>query len=136
MEIPELGTGQSGSATNRFGELSSDEFMRIMFTELSNQDPLDPQDSQKLLNQISFLRSIESNVQLVQQLEQLVQQNQLASAGMLVGKTVRGQDEGFNAVTGRVQSVSVEDGTVYLNLESGERMPFDRLEEISDEGAW
>ncbi|NOG53587.1 MAG: hypothetical protein HND57_04555 [Planctomycetes bacterium] len=133
MEITELGSGSASNTTNRFSDLSSDEFMRIMFTELSNQNPLDPQDSQQLMEQISSLRSIESDVQLVAQLEQLVQQNQLASAGSLVGKSVSGLDEGFHAVNGRVQSVSVEDGTVFLNIESGERLPFDNLEEIYDD---
>ena len=59
-------SGQTNTTTgNRFAELSTEDFMRVLFTELQNQDPLKPQDSSKMLEQLSSLRNIES--QLTQQ---------------------------------------------------------------------
>lgn len=131
MEINGLGNDNSSTTTvNRFNDMSSEDFMRIMFTELSNQDPLDPQDSSKLLEQISSIRDIESNMDLMNRLDELVQQNQFASAGSLVGYSVRGLDESNYKVEGRVTSVSIENDRVYLTIESGERIPFDQIEEI------
>ncbi len=115
---------------NRFEDLTSEDFMKIMFTELSNQDPLEPQDTQALLNQINTVRSIESNVQLMTQLTELVSQNQFAMAGTLVGKTISGLDESFLPVQGRVKSAAVEGNQIMLTLASGERVPMDNIESI------
>ena len=56
-------TSTSGVAPNAFSELTSEEFVKIMFTELSNQDPLKPSDSSALLQQMSNLRSIQSDIE-------------------------------------------------------------------------
>lgn len=124
----------SGSGTvngiNRFSELTSEDFVKIMFTELSNQDPSQPQDSSKLLEQISSLRDIESNMQLMTQISDLVGENQFASAANLIGKHVIGKNEEFESVQGTVTSASVEDDKIILTLESGERVPFKNVEQI------
>lgn len=116
---------------NRFSELSSEEFIKIMLTELSNQDPTQPQDSSKLLDQISSLRSIESNMQLMGQMDDLVGQNQFATAANLVGKHVIGRDEQSMAAQGTVTAAGIEDDEIILTLENGVRVPFKFVEEIS-----
>ncbi|MGQ0628792.1 MAG: flagellar hook capping FlgD N-terminal domain-containing protein, partial [Phycisphaerales bacterium] len=64
---------------NKYSELSSDEFVKIMLTELSNQDPLKPQDSSTLIQQMANILSIQSDVDLSKKLDSLVTQNQLAT---------------------------------------------------------
>ncbi len=131
MEISPTQQSNGGiPSRNRFEDLTSEDFMKIMFTELSNQDPLEPQDTQALLNQINTVRSIESNVQLMTQLTELVSQNQFAMAGTLVGKTITGLDESFLPVQGRVKSAAVEGNQIMLTLASGERVPMDNIESI------
>ena len=125
----------SSSTRNRFEELTSEDFMKIMFTELTNQDPLEPQDSQALLEQINTLRSIESSTQLMDQLSQLVQQNQFSVAGTMVGKSIVGLDENFYPVRGRVQAASLEGDRIVLTLENGERVPFDNVETVFEDDA-
>src|SRR5687768_10516513 len=94
------GIGGAGGIPNAFNELSSEEFVKIIFTELSNQDPLKPNDSSALLEQMSSLRSIQSDIELSQKLEALVTQNQLASAGGLIGKFITGYTDTFQRVEG------------------------------------
>lgn len=124
--------GGATSQTSRFGELSSEEFIQVMITELSNQDPLDPQDSSKLLEQFSSLRNIESQLALQEQLETLVLQNQVSSAGGLIGKLVAGIDESNTSVVGMVSSVIVQDGRALLELDTGQVLPMDRVIQITD----
>lgn len=129
--------GSSSSATtstgkNKFSELSSEEFVKIMFTELSNQDPLKPNDSNQLLEQMSNLRSIQSNIDLQTKLSDVVSQNQLSTAGALLGKKVRGITEEGEPVEGVVKSVSqTKDGPVF-NLPNGIRLPFKQVSEMLD----
>ncbi len=123
--------GQSLTNTvNGFSEMSSEDFLKIMFTELTNQDPLDPQDSNAILEQINSIRSIESDMTMMDQLGALVEQNQFASAGNLVGKSIEGLDESFTFVEGLVEAVGIENGEIILTLDDGSRVPFANVERI------
>lgn len=133
-DIGALAGASSGSTAstgrNAFGELKAEEFVKIIFTELANQDPLQPNDSQALLEQLSSIRSIQSDVDLGQRLEALVDQNELASASNLIGRSVKGRTDAGQVVTGIVKSVSrTADGAV-LNLREGHRMPMSGLNEV------
>jgi len=122
-----------GSSTaGAFGSLTSEEFIKVMIEELSNQDPFEPQDSSALIEQLSSLRNIESQLALEKQISSLVLQNQIASAGGLIGKVVTGQNAGFNPVQGLVTSVRVHDETVYLELDTGVALEMNRVTEIAD----
>jgi len=137
MEINGIDNGQSLTDTvNGFSEMTSEDFLKIMFTELTNQDPLDPQDSNAILEQINSIRSIESDMTMMDQLGALVEQNQFASAGNLVGKSIEGLDESFTFVEGMVEAVGIENGEIILTLEDGSRVPFDNVERIvlADDG--
>jgi flagellar basal-body rod modification protein FlgD len=122
---------QNTSATrDAFSDLSSADFVRIMFTELSNQDPLKPNDTNAMLQQLSSLRSIQSDIDLGSQLEAVVTQNQLATAGALIGKYITGLTDQNQRVVGLVDSVSkTEDGPV-LNLTNGYKVPFDSIDQM------
>ena len=89
-QIPAFDTTSAALTTsrtaNRFNEMSSEDFIRIIFTELSNQDPFEPNDSGALLEQLNSIRSIESDLQLVDQLQSLVFENQLGAAAGLIGQ--------------------------------------------------
>lgn len=118
------------SSTDAFSALSSGEFLEIIFTELTNQDPLEPNDTQSMLNQLSTLRSIESDTQMVDSLSQLVTQSEFAAASSLIGSLVSGITLDNRRVADLVVSVSMtQDGPV-LNLFDGSRMFFNNVDEI------
>ena len=120
----------SRQISNGFQDLKSEDFIRIIFTELSNQDPFAPSDSSALLDQLNSIRSIESDLKLTQQLEDLVFENKLAAAANLIGKTVSGLSEGLVRVEGNVVSVNREGDNVILRLNTGDRIPIDNIETI------
>lgn len=116
--------------TDAFSALDSEQFVKIIFTELSNQDPLQPSDSKALLDQLSSLRSIQSNIDLQSKLNNLVAQNELSAASGLIGKQVSGLDDQSTRVQGVVRSVSrTADGAV-LNLVGGQRVPMSSMDQV------
>jgi hypothetical protein len=127
------GGAPTSASTSRFNELSSEEFIKIIFTELSNQDPFKPNDSSALLEQLNSIRSIESDIQLGEQLESIVFQNQLASAGNLIGKRVAGLTADNERVGGIVKSVARSGDEVALLLDNGWIIPMDNVEYIDSE---
>lgn len=120
----------ASGASNRFADLSSDDFIRVMLSELENQDPFEPTDSSALLEQLSSLRNIESQLSLQDQLESLVLQNQITSAGGLIGKLVIGLDDAHAEVDGLVTAVRVEQDRVFLELDTGQTLRADRVTQI------
>ncbi len=119
---------------NRFSDMSSEDFVRIIFTELANQDPLAPNDSTALLQQLNSIRSIESDIQLVEQLKALVTENQLAAGSNLIGKFITGLTASSDRVSGHVVSVTREGDSVALELDNGFIVPFESLDTIHDTG--
>jgi len=117
---------------NQFSELSSEDFLKIIFTELSNQDPFEPNDSAALLQQLNSIRSIEADLQMMKQLQSLVHENQLAAAGTLIGKFIGGLTEDNNRVAGYVVSVIRQGNTVTLELDNGWIVPISGVETIID----
>jgi len=115
-----------------FAALRSEDFIKVMLSELTNQDPFDPQDSGALLEQMSSLRNIESQLALQTQLEDLILQNQISAAGGLIGKVVSGLDGQNNPVEGLVTSVRVQGDETLLELDSGKVLSMDRVTKISE----
>ncbi|MFN0011078.1 MAG: flagellar hook capping FlgD N-terminal domain-containing protein [Phycisphaerales bacterium] len=124
--------GASGTSTkvDAFSSLSSEQFVKIIFAELSKQDPLKPNDSNQLVSQLANIRSIQSDLDMQSRLKELVSQNQLSTAGGLLGVFVRGTSLEFNAVSGVVQAISqTKDGPV-LTLADGNRLKFSGITQI------
>ena len=121
-----------GSGSNRFNELSSEDFLQIIFTELQQQDPFEPNDSSALLEQLNSIRAIESDIDLTKNLESIVFQNKLASAGNLIGKTVEGVMPTGDRVVGNVFAVIRQGDDVSLQLDSGWELPADNVQVIVD----
>lgn len=120
-----------GSA-NRFNELSSEDFIRIIFSELSNQDPFAPNDSSALLEQLNSIRSIESDILLTERLQDLVFENQLAGASNMLGKMVTGLTNYNERVSGVAVGVFREGDVVQIELDSGWRIPVEGIESITE----
>jgi flagellar basal-body rod modification protein FlgD len=120
------------SSTNAYDSITSEDFLRIMFSELTNQDPLAPNDTKAVLDQISSIRSIESDLNLSEKLESLVAQNELAGAGTLIGKFATGLNSSGQRVGDLVLSVTATREGAILNLANGARLEMSRVEEIID----
>ncbi len=126
-------TNNAVSATpSGFGEMSSEEFIEIIFTELTNQDPLEPNDTSALLEQLNSIRSIESDLKLAQTFESLVLENQIASGSNMIGKFIGGLTEDAQRVAGYVVSAIRQGDEVFLELDNGWLIDIENVETILD----
>lgn len=117
---------------NAYETLTSGDFLRIMFAELSRQDPTKPTDSKDLLDQLGSIRSIESDTTLTKRLEEFSKQNEITSAGSLVGTFVEGRTSLGEETRGFVDSISVTREGIVLNLSSGKSIGLDDLSRVYD----
>ena len=107
--------------------------MKIIFTELQQQDPFSPNDSSALLEQLNSIRSIESDISMGKQLESIVFQNQLAGAGNLIGKRISGLTVDNERVAGQVKSVTRAGDEISLLLHNNWVVPMDNVEYIDEQ---
>lgn len=128
IDATALGSSSASTATSRasaFGALDSEEFVKIIFAELGNQDPLAPTDSKALLDQLASLRSIQSDIDMQSRLKSLVSDNEFAAASGLIGQRISGDN-----ATGIVRSASRTSEGVFLNLMGGARVAMSRVESV------
>jgi flagellar basal-body rod modification protein FlgD len=130
-----ISSSSATSSTGAFGSMSSEDFIKILTEQLANQDPFEPQDSSVLLEQLSTLRTVESQMSLSDSIAELVLQNQVATAGGLIGKSVEGRDSDFKSVDGIVTAVTVQGGAAYLELDNGKSLPMGNVTRIVETDA-
>jgi len=111
-------------------DLTSADLSKIIFTELANQDPMSPNDTNALLQQISTLRSIQADTDLTDQLQSLVYQNQFTSGATLLGRRVSGISDGNQRVQGTVRSVSNTPYGAVVSLDNGHRVFLSQVDEL------
>jgi flagellar basal-body rod modification protein FlgD len=112
-------------------KLKTEDFIKMMITQLQNQDPLEPAKNEQLLAQMSQIGQLEASQSLQDSLKTLVLQNNLGSAGNLIGKMVEGQTSGGEPIDGLVTSVRVEGDDVVLELDSGQKLELTRVTSIA-----
>ena len=123
--------GSTNQVKNSKQELKTDDFIKMMITQLQNQDPMEPAKNQELLAQMSQIGQLQSATLLQESLKGLVLQNQIGSAGNLIGKMVKGMDDKNQNINGMVSSVRVQDNQVYLELDNGKTLQLGRVTEIA-----
>ncbi len=89
-------------------DLDLDQFLKLIITELQNQDPLSPTDNAALMEQVGQLRSLSANDKLTTTLTSFSITQELTTASSLIGRNVNGIDDEGSPVTGEVGSVSVK----------------------------
>ncbi len=132
MEIDGVqSSGATAGGASATVSLGAGEFLQLLVTQLTNQDPLSPTSNEDLLAQLSSIREIELSTALTDSLKSLSSSQRYSSAAALIGKQVtsRGGDE---AVTGTVVGVRFNaDGGVLLELDSGAQVPLEQVATVS-----
>jgi len=129
------GSGGTSTVSKKNFDLKAEDFIKMMITQLQNQDPMQPADNNQLLAQMSQIGQLQSATSLQTSLQGLVQQNQIGAAAGLIGKTVQGLDDNDDPVTGTVTSVSVSKDSVDLELDDGTKLALGKVTSIAPNGA-
>lgn len=98
--------GGTSTTTLQANGLGMDDFLKILLTQLTFQDPLKPMDNQEFMAQMAQFTALEQSQQLNSKLDALLStQAALQSVGLL-GRTVDVATE-TGTVTGTVASLSL-----------------------------
>ena len=131
METQAVTSSAPNQIRSKTKELQTEDFIKMMVTQLQNQDPMKPASNQELMQQMSQISSMQSSSSLQTLLKELSTQNQIGAAGNLIGKMVAGLDEDNEQVEGMVAAVRVEEGQVHLELDSGKRLKLSNVTTVA-----
>jgi flagellar basal-body rod modification protein FlgD len=104
------------ATTKKTDTLGTETFLKLMITEMQNQDPTNPMDSSEMVNQMAQLNSVTSMQKMTQALTSMQLMNQILSATTMMGKTVTYADSSGNKVSGKVDSVAIDGSDVTLTV--------------------
>jgi flagellar basal-body rod modification protein FlgD len=124
------GSGSS-SSTSALTNITPNDFLQMLITQLKNQDPVNPTSSDQILQQISQIDNIEATVKLSSSLTSVATDQGFQTASGLIGKKVQGVDGSGNPVSGTVSSVSFANGAASLNV-GNQTMQLSGISSISD----
>ncbi|MDC7224038.1 MAG: flagellar hook assembly protein FlgD [Spirochaetales bacterium] len=91
--------------TVKSNELGKDDFLKILITQMQNQDPTKPMEDKEFIAQMAQFSSLEQMTNMNEAFKSLAGQLNSSSAMNFLGKTVQ-YAEGENSLTGVVEAVT------------------------------
>lgn len=103
------------TAVSPAAQVGIQDFLKILVTQLNNQDPLKPLDNQEFVTQLAQFTSLQQTQELNDKISTLLSiQGSMQSIGLL-GKTVT-VDQATGTVTGQVSALDFVNGEPRLTL--------------------
>jgi flagellar basal-body rod modification protein FlgD len=128
MNTYEINSRNSTAATARNGstaragskELERDNFMELLLLQLRSQDPMSPMDSAAMFNQMAQLSMLEQLWDIRDMLSESTASQQLTQGATLIGRQVEANSLDIGRVSGLVESVRMQSGSVWLQIGNSE----------------
>ena len=124
-------TSTTGSTRAPQQEMNADVFMQLLVTQLRNQDPSSPMDTNEMLAQTTQLASMEQLTTMTKLTEENFSLNMRAAASALLGQSVDYKDADGKTASGTVSSVTFAAKVPVVNV-NGVAV---RLDELLGAGA-
>ena len=106
-----VGSNPAGQSSN----IGIQDFLKILTTQLNNQDPLKPMDNQDFVAQIAQFATLEQSRQLNVKIDSLLTSQSSTQSVGLLGKTVDVAANG-GTLTGKVTALSLSSGQPMLTI--------------------
>lgn len=108
----------TASNTNAVNDIDMNTFLKLMITELQQQDPLNPMDNKDMLNQIAQIRAVGASDQLTKTLNSVLLGQNITSATNLIGADISALADDGQAISGVVNRIAIDKGTPKLHVEN------------------
>ena len=120
-------TSSNGTATNvnpdgtvktssNNASVDQNQFLLLLVNEMQNQDPTTPVDETQTLSQLAQFSQLQETTNLNTTLTANQGFTNVAQSATLIGKTVSTATSTTAGISGVVSSVSLSNGTTYLNV--------------------
>jgi len=104
-----------------------DAFLKILVTQLANQDPLEPLDQSEFISQMAQFAGVEQISNIGERIEDLSQLIRFSAASLVDAKVTYADKDTGEQKEGTVSSVVFESDAIKLKLIDGTEVPMERL---------
>ena len=94
--------------------LGQEEFLKILVTQMTSQDPLNPQKDTDFIAQMAQFSALENSKVMQEELGELRSRQEFVQANSLLGRQVELATDGEERLVGTVSGVRMEDGSPML----------------------
>jgi flagellar basal-body rod modification protein FlgD len=117
-------TTYTDDTTNRVVKktLGQEDFIKLLTTQMSNQDPMNPTSDTDQIAQLAQFSSLQS-------MNSLLTNSQLASASSMIGKNVTAMSSDGTTSSGTVDSVQLNSGSVYVTI-NGQQYDYSSISQV------
>jgi len=120
---------QSNASTRNTGELGKDDFLKLLITQVQNQDPLNPSTDTEFIAQLAQFSSLE-------QMQNLNKSFAYSAGISLIGKYISAEVDDGNGkvkfVDGQVETIHIIKGEVYAVVGEDD-VPLDKITWVGNE---
>lgn len=110
-------------------DLGKDAFLKILITQLSNQDPLDPLKDKDFIAQMAQFSTLEQMTNMNKSIEEMVSMNKATAVGY-IGRIIEYTDEDGLPAFSQVGFVRFENGKIILNTPDGD-VPLEKVVSVA-----
>lgn len=96
--------------------MTGQDFLKLLISQLTNQDPMEPMKNDELMRQLSAIRELESNNEISTNFKNLLAHQELSSASVLVGKMILGVSADGNLVEGIAERIIMDKSGIRLQV--------------------
>lgn len=125
-----LTTGSTVDVASRTQVMDGEMFLKLLVTQLTNQDPSSPMDTNAMISQTTQLAMMEQLTVLSDTGTEAFALNMRQAATALIGQSASYQDADGATVTGIVTKVSF-DGVVPQVTIGGKEIPLDSIDTVT-----
>lgn len=124
--------------------LGKDDFLKLLITQLANQDPTNPMQDREFISQMAQFSSLEQMTNMNTTMQKFIdsqQQNTLIAYNQFIGKEItwhrikysddKNAEPTIEEGTGRVVSLQFKDNNVYFILEDGTKLEPGNVSQIN-----
>lgn len=111
-----LGGAQTSKTSNASANMGPDQFMQLMITQMTHQDPMEPMKDSEFIGQLAQFSTLESIKKLNSSFADMLFMQQLTQGADLIGKNIVYAQAGQGEQRGVVDAVKVEDGKLQLSV--------------------
>jgi flagellar basal-body rod modification protein FlgD len=106
----------SSASATQAKPMGMEDFLKILLTQLTFQDPLKPMDNQEFMAQMAQFTSLEQTQQLNEKMSTLISNQAALQSVGLIGRTVDITADAGTSITGSVAALSLTGESPLLTL--------------------
>jgi flagellar basal-body rod modification protein FlgD len=96
--------------------LGQDDFLKLLVTQMSSQDPMNPISDTGFIAQMAQFSALEQSRTMESDMASMRDNQQIVQANSMLGCVVGVQNSSGNIVTGTVDAVKIVEGTPYIQV--------------------